>query len=61
MSLLQSITNALDLAMEKDPTAVIFGEDVGFGGVFRQEQSILFQNAIRVHLDTSYSGLTRLT
>jgi len=35
MSLLQSITNALDIAMEKDPTAVIFGEDVGFGGVFR--------------------------
>jgi len=35
MSLLQSITNALDLAMEKDPTAIIFGEDVGFGGVFR--------------------------
>jgi hypothetical protein len=35
MSLLQAITNALDIAMEKDPTAVIFGEDVGFGGVFR--------------------------
>jgi 2-oxoisovalerate dehydrogenase E1 component beta subunit len=35
MSLLQSITNALDIAMEKDPTAIIFGEDVGFGGVFR--------------------------
>jgi len=35
MSMLQSITNALDIAMEKDPTAVIFGEDVSFGGVFR--------------------------
>ena len=35
MSLLQAITNALDIAMEKDPTAIIFGEDVGFGGVFR--------------------------
>ena len=35
MTLLQSITNAMDLALEKDPSAVIFGEDVGFGGVFR--------------------------
>ena len=35
MSLLQSITNAMDIAMAKDPTAIIFGEDVGFGGVFR--------------------------
>lgn len=31
----QSINNALDLAMEQDDSAVIFGEDVGFGGVFR--------------------------
>lgn len=35
MTLLQSITNAMDIAMEKDPTAVVFGEDVAFGGVFR--------------------------
>lgn len=35
MTLLQSITNALDIALEKDPTAVVFGEDVAFGGVFR--------------------------
>ena len=35
MTLLQSITNALDIAMEKDPSAVCFGEDVAFGGVFR--------------------------
>lgn len=35
MTLLGSITNALDLALERDPTAVIFGEDVAFGGVFR--------------------------
>ncbi len=25
----------MDLALEKDPTACIFGEDVAFGGVFR--------------------------
>jgi 2-oxoisovalerate dehydrogenase E1 component beta subunit len=40
MSMLQSITNALDIAMEKDPTAIIFGEDVGFGGVFRYNNFI---------------------
>ncbi|XP_074847082.1 2-oxoisovalerate dehydrogenase subunit beta, mitochondrial isoform X2 [Carettochelys insculpta] len=35
MNLFQAITSALDNAMSKDPTAVIFGEDVAFGGVFR--------------------------
>jgi len=35
MTMLQSITNAMDIALERDPTACIFGEDVAFGGVFR--------------------------
>ena len=35
MTLLQSITNALDTALTTDHTACIFGEDVAFGGVFR--------------------------
>lgn len=35
MNLVESIRSALDIAMEKDPTAAIFGEDVAFGGVFR--------------------------
>ncbi|PVD27932.1 hypothetical protein C0Q70_10508 [Pomacea canaliculata] len=35
MNLFQSITSALDVCLGKDPTAVIFGEDVAFGGVFR--------------------------
>ncbi|XP_073935209.1 2-oxoisovalerate dehydrogenase subunit beta, mitochondrial isoform X4 [Castor canadensis] len=35
MNLFQSITSALDNSLAKDPTAVIFGEDVAFGGVFR--------------------------
>lgn len=25
----------MDIAMEKDPTACVLGEDVAFGGVFR--------------------------
>ncbi|GFY66861.1 2-oxoisovalerate dehydrogenase subunit beta, mitochondrial [Trichonephila inaurata madagascariensis] len=35
MNLFQSVTNALDIALAADPSAVIFGEDVAFGGVFR--------------------------
>lgn len=35
MNLYQAVTNSLDLALARDPTAVIFGEDVAFGGVFR--------------------------
>ncbi|GIX69341.1 2-oxoisovalerate dehydrogenase subunit beta, mitochondrial [Caerostris extrusa] len=35
MNFFQAVTNALDLALAADPSAVIFGEDVGFGGVFR--------------------------
>jgi 2-oxoisovalerate dehydrogenase E1 component beta subunit len=35
VNLLGSINSALNIAMETDKSAVIFGEDVGFGGVFR--------------------------
>jgi 2-oxoisovalerate dehydrogenase E1 component beta subunit len=35
MNLCQALTSAMDISLEKDPTAVIFGEDVAFGGVFR--------------------------
>ena len=35
MTLLQSITNAMDIACATDKSTVIFGEDVAFGGVFR--------------------------
>lgn len=35
MNMLQAINNALDIAMENDDSAILFGEDVGFGGVFR--------------------------
>ncbi|XP_073938363.1 2-oxoisovalerate dehydrogenase subunit beta, mitochondrial-like [Castor canadensis] len=35
MNLFQSVTSALGNSLAKDPTAVIFGEDVAFGGVFR--------------------------
>lgn len=35
MNMYQAINNALDTALENDRSAMIFGEDVGFGGVFR--------------------------
>ncbi|XP_043268992.1 2-oxoisovalerate dehydrogenase subunit beta, mitochondrial [Venturia canescens] len=35
LNMFQAINNGLSLAMEEDPSAVIFGEDVAFGGVFR--------------------------
>ncbi|KAK3696941.1 hypothetical protein RRG08_023134 [Elysia crispata] len=35
MNFFQSITSALDIALANDPSAVLFGEDVAFGGVFR--------------------------
>merc|ERR1719323_2791744 len=35
MTMLQSITNAMDIACATDKSTVIFGEDVAFGGVFR--------------------------
>nr|XP_023027571.1 2-oxoisovalerate dehydrogenase subunit beta, mitochondrial-like [Leptinotarsa decemlineata] len=35
MNMFQSINSALDIALKTDESAIIFGEDVGFGGVFR--------------------------
>eukprot|EP01068_Selenidium_serpulae_P010799 Selendium_serpulae@DN5532_c0_g1_i2.p1 len=35
MNLVGAINNALHVAMETDPTACVFGEDVAYGGVFR--------------------------
>ena len=41
MNLCSSINNAMDLAMAKDSTSVLFGEDVKFGGVFRCSVGLL--------------------
>lgn len=35
MNMFQAINKAMAMAMETDETALLFGEDVGFGGVFR--------------------------
>lgn len=35
MNMFQAINNAMDQALADDESALLFGEDVGFGGVFR--------------------------
>mmetsp|Transcript_17336 Transcript_17336/g.22680 ORF Transcript_17336/g.22680 Transcript_17336/m.22680 type:complete len:405 (+) Transcript_17336:325-1539(+) len=35
MNLYLAINSALDIALQTDPDAILFGEDVAFGGVFR--------------------------
>ncbi|KAI5712762.1 hypothetical protein M8J75_010957 [Diaphorina citri] len=35
LNMFQAITSAMDKVLENDDSAVLFGEDVGFGGVFR--------------------------
>uniref|UniRef100_A0A6A7FSI3 2-oxoisovalerate dehydrogenase subunit beta, mitochondrial n=1 Tax=Hirondellea gigas TaxID=1518452 RepID=A0A6A7FSI3_9CRUS len=35
MNLFKAINSAMDIALATDETTVLFGEDVGFGGVFR--------------------------
>ncbi len=41
MNIIQAVNDALRIEMERDPTMVILGEDVGkFGGVFRATQGL---------------------
>lgn len=41
LNLIQALNNAMDLAMDKDSSVVVFGEDVGFeGGVFRATKGL---------------------
>ena len=35
MNMVSAINNALDIALQTNPNAFVFGEDVAFGGVFR--------------------------
>lgn len=35
MNVFQAVNSAMDIALTTDPTALLFGEDVAFGGVFR--------------------------
>jgi 2-oxoisovalerate dehydrogenase E1 component beta subunit len=36
MNMIQALNSAMDIAMQRDPSVVVLGQDVGyFGGVFR--------------------------
>ncbi|KAL3803962.1 hypothetical protein ACHAW5_001739 [Stephanodiscus triporus] len=41
LNLFTAINSAMRTAMRTDPSAIVFGEDVGFGGVFRCSQDLL--------------------
>jgi len=40
MNLYEAINDAMRIVLESDPTAIVFGEDVAFGGVFRCSASL---------------------
>ena len=40
MNLFTAVNNAMSIALETDPSAIVFGEDVAFGGVFRCSQEL---------------------
>ncbi len=40
MTMVAAINDALRVALKTDPTAVLFGEDVAFGGVFRASMNL---------------------
>ena len=40
LNLFTAINSAMRIAMQSDPTAIVFGEDVAFGGVFRCSQNL---------------------
>ena len=41
MNLFTAINSAMEIALKTDDTAIVFGEDVAFGGVFRCSQNLL--------------------
>ncbi|VEU74325.1 pyruvate dehydrogenase E1 component, beta subunit [Mycoplasmopsis citelli] len=53
---IEALTHALDLAMERDPNVVLFGEDAGFeGGVFRATQGLQAKYGVHRVFDTPIS------
>lgn len=40
MNLFTAVNDAMRIALETDETAIVFGEDVAFGGVFRCSQGL---------------------
>lgn len=55
MTMVQAIHEALDLALERDPRVLLFGEDVGMGGVFRVSDGLREAHGERRVFDTPLS------
>jgi 2-oxoisovalerate dehydrogenase E1 component subunit beta len=56
MNMVQALNSALDVALTRDPDALIFGEDVGyFGGVFRVTDKLQARHGITRCFDTPIS------
>lgn len=51
-TILESINNALRDQLQKDPDVLVFGEDVGYGGVFRATKGLQQEFGIRRVFDT---------
>ena len=53
MNMIQAINSAMDVMMERDPTVVVFGQDVGyFGGVFRATDGLQKKYGLQRCFDT---------
>jgi len=56
MNMIQALNSALDVALTRDPDALIFGEDVGyFGGVFRVTDQLQARHGITRCFDAPIS------
>ncbi|MCL6593926.1 MAG: alpha-ketoacid dehydrogenase subunit beta [Alicyclobacillus sp.] len=63
MTMIQAITNALDVELERDPNVLVFGEDVGKnGGVFRATDGLQAKHGVHRVFDTplAESGIAGL-
>jgi len=53
MTMIQALNSALDVMMTRDPTVLVFGEDVGyFGGVFRVTDGLQAKHGLKRCFDT---------
>jgi 2-oxoisovalerate dehydrogenase E1 component beta subunit len=53
MNMIQALNSAIDVMMAKDPSVLVFGEDVGyFGGVFRVTEGLQKKHGVKRCFDT---------
>jgi 2-oxoisovalerate dehydrogenase E1 component beta subunit len=56
LTMIQALNSALDIAMQRDPEVLVFGEDVGyFGGVFRVTDGLQKKHGVTRCFDTPLS------